>query len=96
MHQRALVNVSNGETVADRHRNDRDQFGRVATNDRTTENDPGGRVRDDLHEAAWIIVDLGLGRRGERDFGDPDLAPFGERVRLGKTDVGDLRLGEDR
>ena len=32
----------------------------------------------------------------ERHLGDPDLAADSERLRLGQSDVGDLRLGEDR
>ena len=57
---------------------DRDEFGGVAADDRSAENDSGSGVRDELDEAAGVVVDHGLGRRGERHFGHADLATVGE------------------
>ena len=62
---------------------------------RATEDDPGGRVRDELHEAPRVPVDERPGVGGVRDLRDPDLPPERECVRLGEPDVGDLRLCED-
>ena len=73
----------------------RDQLGGVAADDRAAEHDAGGRVGEDLHEAARVVVDQRLGRRRERHLGHPDLAAHGERLGLGQADVGDLGLGED-
>ena len=63
--------------------------------DRAAEHDAGGRVGDDLDEAAGVVLDERLGVGRERDLGHADLAAVGERVGLGQADVGDLGLGED-
>ena len=77
-------------------RDHRDQLGGVAADDRTAEHLAGGRVGDDLHEAARVVVDQRLGGGGERHLRDADLAARRERLGLGEADVGDLGLGEDR
>ena len=73
----------------------RDQLGGVAADDRAAEHDAGGRVGDDLDEAARVVVDQRLRAGRERHLGDADLAADGERLGLGQADVGDLGLGED-
>ena len=96
MHKRTFVDVGDSETIADRYRKHRDQFSRVATHNRTAKDNPRGGIRNYLHKAAGIIVDLGFGRRSKRNFGHTDLTTFGECVCFGESDVGDFGFSENR
>ncbi len=67
----------------------------MCPDDRTTENDAGGRVGHELHKATRVALDHRLRVDSERHFGDADLLTDGEGLCLGQPDICDLWLGED-
>ena len=94
--EQALDDVGDLEVRRDGEGDHRDQLGGVPADDRATEDDTRRRVGHDLDESLRVVVDQRLGGGRERDLGDTNLPAGGERLGLGETDVGDLRLGEDR
>ncbi len=64
--------------------------------DRAAEDDPGGRIGEDLHEPARVAVDQRLRVGRERHLRDAELATRRERLRFGDADLRDLGIGEDR
>ena len=73
--QHRLMDVGHRQAIRHGHRQHRDQLGCMAPNDRPTENHARGRIRDDLHKPARIIVDQRLRMRRKRTLVTRTLRP---------------------
>ena len=95
MDEQALGQVLDAQVRRHGESDDADEFRCMCTDDRTPEDHSGGRVRDELHEASGVAFDHRFGVDGEGDLGDADLLSVREGLGLGKSDIGNLGLGED-
>src|SRR5207249_803246 len=57
VHHQALDEVGDLQVGGDRDRDHGDELGRVPADDGAAEHDAGGRVGEDLHEPARVVVD---------------------------------------